>query len=231
MASKKSEKTEKIDISETNKDSSKTDTVDTVSDADKLLEQVAADRPEPIDQETIDVTARIDEMQKEVQRQDSTGAEFNPDIHATTADGEPSITKGGRFRRRKQSSIEPDDIARQKAAEYSALAFVQLGVVLFGDEWQPIVSDKENEKEMITNAFDDYYKEQGVVKIPAWLGLTIALGGFSIRRFSQPVTKSRLQKLKDIIIKKLSFIRSRFVGRKPKEETSAQPVQGDAEIK
>jgi len=203
--------------------------------------------PEPITQPNVDIDAMLDEITASMQPPspdldiapelvsvqgdipddvytDATGAVWDKTQHATGSDGKPIYTARGLFRKRRSYSgavpLSPTANACRKAGRLAAIAFAQTGVAVFGEEWQPIVNDNENEREMLECAFADYFEAKGITDIPAGLALTIALGGYSIRRLGKPQTKSRLAKAKDYIKGKLS----RFHIRKPKPKKPAQPT-------
>lgn len=160
-------------------------------DSDKILDNVVETQEQVSEQ----VAERIADMEQK----DSAGQIFNADIHATGRDGTPSVTRGGKFRLRKQRKDETtdEDLQRISVATTSAGLFVTMGVTLFGDEWLP--DEKEKEIEQLVRAFDEYYKAAGVVNIPPSVGLVIALSGYTLKRVTKPITKSKLGKIKDAI--------------------------------
>lgn len=207
MSSKKTEKVEKNNISEPDTGISNANPPaieDVGTDVKPVLEQVAGDMSKPSGGVNIDeITGRIDAMKKT----DVRGTIFDATIHSVDDTGEPRLTKTGNYRRKRKSAL-PEVSTSRKAAEYSALAFFQLGIVIFGDEWMP--DEKTNEKGMVVDAFDDYYAEKEIIDIPAWLGLAIALGGYSTKRFVKPETKTKMSSAKSWFVKKVKGLRNKL---------------------
>lgn len=111
---------------------------------------------------------------------DATGARFDPAIHATGADGKPSITKAGKFRaRRKSAASRVADVAGQKSAAISteeqrkqsrlvgyqaADTMVAMAAMLGGQDWIPAgysPSPEVNEYETLRKAFADVAEVEG----------------------------------------------------------------------
>ena len=235
MSKKKSENVENAEntaISEPDNGISETDNtenkpiVDLGADVSPVLEQVANDMSEPSGGVVLDdVNARLDDMEKVVAPDtDKSGAVFDPAIHAVNNEGEPVKTRSGNYRRKRKTSSQEISTSR-KAAEYSALAFFQLGMVIFGDEWLP--EEKTNEKELIVGAFDDYYIEVEVKDVPPWLGLVIALTGYSTKRFTKPKTKTKLSDIKNWLFKKIKNLRDKV---KIPKTTYSQKISATDEI-
>ena len=153
---------------------------------------------------------------------DINGEIFDISLHCTMPDGSPRKNRDGSFRKRKQSAnneqIEPAILPTLALAEYTVNSIEGISVSMFGDEWYMQKNDKENEKANIINAFAVYFASKGVVDLPPGVMLTLVLGTYAIRRIPQPVTKSKLQIIKDKIKSKLSF----FTFRKKKSKQSEQ---------
>lgn len=177
-----------------------------VTESDTVLDNVIATQ----EQVSNDVLNRLEDMGNK----DTAGQIFNADIHAVGNDGKPSITSGGKYRLKKKRKevLTDEDVERKTVAETSAGLFIQLGVVIFGDEWLP----ENNEAEQLVTAFDNYYKSAGIAYIPPSIGLCVAMGGYSLKRIAKPNTKSRLGKVKDAIKNRIF----KLFGWKPKKKTN-----------
>lgn len=189
MASKKSKNINEKDVKE-----NLPDVVITKEQAsDTILDDVVATQEQ--------VSKEVSERLQDMAQKDTAGQVFNPDIHATGRDGEPSMTSSGKYRlrKRRKDEITDEDTQRKTVADTSAGLFIQVGVAFFGDEWEP----ENKEFEQLSLAFDNYYKAAGVAYIPPSLGLVIAMGGYSLKRVSKPTTKTKLGKVKDAMKNKL----------------------------
>jgi len=158
--------------------------------------------------------------QQNAQKTDKRGDIFNADIHAVDDNGDPKFTAAGYFAKRrgrksggsnseKKSTLginqDPLLIQKQKqraAGSAAANSLIMLGIVLCGDEWQPIRNEEHgiNEKANLEMAFSDYFEQNGLEDIPAGVALAIAVSGYMLPRFTMPKTRARsatlLQKIK-----------------------------------
>lgn len=126
---------------------------------------------------------------------------FDPELHCVDANGQPIRTKAGGFRRKPGrkpghlsgvipgSSSKADEVPQ--AAQLTVACLEILGRSVFGSEWEMLGDEKPN----LESAFRDYYYATGVIKIPPWLGLTIAIGSYAIPRFQMPGTQARIGKV------------------------------------
>lgn len=138
---------------------------------------------------------------------DAEGTVFDPAIHSIRRDGSPSITKTGKFRRRKgadkiQSPQGPrsqinipgagtlDLDEPSPLAKTAALGYIQTGVTLFGPEWLPDAAKKE--QEFLTHAFHEFFEAHEMDDLPPGLALAVACFAYAAPRFYQPQTQSRL---------------------------------------
>ena len=149
---------------------------------------------------------------------DARGSAFDPSKHATDESGAPLYTPKGRFRKKPRSEIgggdssggdqsafrngprlnipgqaagnpvDLDDTAQ--CAALAAAAYIQIGVALFGPEWQPIREMREQEN--LTKAFNDYFEAKDITDFPPGIALAIAMGGYAAIRLHQPVTQNRI---------------------------------------
>jgi len=186
---------------------------------------------------------------------DKRGDTFNPDQHATEADGTPKLTAAGNFSKRrgrkagqtnstvsvvgrsgqgKQETGQPDMNAQAAASGKMAAGLLfTVGTVIGGEEWQP-VEDRAtglNEQNMMEKAFADYFIATGKTDIPPGWALVVAVGAYAAPRFAAPKTQKRAKNLFGKI--KLWLAHRRLVkeGRqneKGEKENSGQEKGGDS---
>jgi hypothetical protein len=148
---------------------------------------------------------------------DSDGIVFDPEIHATNAEGKPSLTPKGRYRKKKgkgqssstirgaglsslnQEAAREEEIVRC-AKQMTGLFFsiMQLPIV-FGEEGAPIIDEENfiNEPALVFNAHKNYFDLKGPVDVPPWLELSLAYTTVAGKRFTMPKTKTKMQKLRE----------------------------------
>jgi hypothetical protein len=148
---------------------------------------------------------------------DRYGRKFDPALHVVKVDGTPDLTNAGNLRLKpKNEQGEPGSAAPrekpvsqigtgpspvqtqiQAQAQYqatgqaSAHMLFMVGVMLGGEEWQP----SDDEKIYLTGAFVQYYEAKGIKDMPPGVVLATALLSYALPRFSQPKTKTKIQKL------------------------------------
>lgn len=198
---------------------SSTNTNDQVAVFDELL----AAMPEPQEHAInmhIEAENAIAEKTSEIK---STHPEFDPAVHKTDDNGNPVLTASGQLAKKRgrkngttaqsksvvgapQSApeIPPANINARATGKVAANLLMTLGVVIGGEEWQPVCNKAlgVDEKTMLEGAFADYFEATGRTDLPPALTLTVAIGGYMLPRFTMPKTQSRLGKLKDWVIKK-----------------------------
>ena len=134
---------------------------------------------------------------------DVDGIEFDPAIHSHDAHNNPTRTKLGRFRKKKNAG-QPQHQHQQRinipegfsteeyspAAHAAAAMYIQTGVVIFGPEWLP---EKEKaEHTTLTAAFDEYFRHKGIEDFPPGVALAIAMIGYAAPRLYKPQTQSKI---------------------------------------
>jgi hypothetical protein len=170
---------------------------------------------------------------------DSLGVVFDPKIHAVNAQGEPSKTPLGKFRKRRGlSSVETQNkalIAQQQTAEQKAAAraagqlaadlLIGSAVTILGNEWVPVGEGgkqepaKFNEHENLRRAFGDYFVAKNISDFPPGIALSIAMTSYIMPRVvAGPETKSKLAKAKAWLVEKYENMR---------KKDAAQPDSGD----
>lgn len=156
---------------------------------------------------------------------DADGTKFDASIHAADDDGTPKLTLHGRFAKKrardKKSATKPAesrlgtgttkvdpkaqaDLQARAAGTVAARSLIMLGIVLGGDEWQPMRNEEFglDEAAQLDKAFGEYFAAKGWTDIPPGWALSIAIGGYALPRFFMPKTRSRLQRAKDWVAAK-----------------------------
>ena len=150
---------------------------------------------------------------------DKSGARFDPLEHASDASGNPVLTKGGNFakkRGRKGGSTvgsvpKPSSAVNAKAdsapgvahiesavlGQTAAALTVQLGVIIGGQDFIP-VSNKEtgiNEPLMLQTTWQQYFEATGRRDFPPGVALAVGLSAYILPRFTRPAVISRGEKV------------------------------------
>ena len=175
---------------------------------------------------------RLNESEKLAQYshlKDRDGGSFDPSIHKTGKNGEPTLSPkgllikkpgrkpgaGGADSPKRTSSVvggtqngttDKNAQARLQARASGTMAanlVLQIGIVAGGEEWHPRRDEQTglDEKLMLENAFADYFEATGKTDIPPGMALTVAIGAYALPRFTMPKTQSRVGKLKEVIKK------------------------------
>lgn len=99
---------------------------------------------------------------------------------------------------RPRQSVPPIAQPSAIAVDYDALgkmaanAWFGAGVVIFGREWEPNMSDGEHVA--VKDAFRDYFQAKQIQRIDPGVQLAIVLGSYSLVRVQRPTIKDRLAK-------------------------------------
>ena len=166
---------------------------------------------------------------------DRDGNPFDPAIHKTDANGEPVLTKAGKLSKKagvKKGNVSrgtnksqsfvggpqpptQDELNKIKCRATGAAAantIITLGVVVGGDEWQPIKNEDYgiDEKANLENAFADYFEATGQTDLPPNLALTVACAAYALPRFTMPKTKARTSKV-------MTWFKKKWADRKLKK--------------
>ena len=194
---------------------------------DNIAESLADSMPEvqehAIEQEKI----KADELKEAYSDlKDSDGNSFDPAIHKTNKEGEPTLSTKGKLIKKptrkaatgaKSTStiggtgVNPQQnkdhqlkVQSRASGTMAANLLLTIGVAAGGEEWQPIKNDEHglDEKAMLEGAFADYFEATGKTDIPPNMALTIAIGSYTLPRFTMPKTQSRLSKVKQWFTKK-----------------------------
>ena len=156
-----------------------------------------------------DVIAQIgtgDNDANSVPETDSAGNVFDPSKHDVDANGKPKLTKTGRFRKKRKSSvirsskaearekeIESEHIRMSAAATVDGIATIARAIG--GDDFQFEKLDDYDERRAGIDAFASYYKSKGITDVPAGVIVTTWIIGYVSRRLMMERTQSRLKKL------------------------------------
>lgn len=158
-------------------------------------------------------TVRDDKELEDLKLFDSGGNSFDASKHAVNSEKKPLITKLGRYRKISKNKNIPTNTNRSTVglltdkqpptANYAAIGSVAatltftVGTVIGGDEWQPIIdkSTGDNERELLSTAYGEYFASTGLVDIPPGAALAVALLSYASRRFSMPKTQTRYNRL------------------------------------
>lgn len=129
--------------------------------------------------------------------------EFNPEVHVAK-EGQPSYTKGGKFRKKKKDANQSEvDIAEDAPpnAAYSEMGDVMATTVtsgftmLLGDEWIPI----PQETQAMSMAWAKYFEKTGMTEFSPLTMLFLIHAGYAGRRLYMPQTKGRIARAIDWI--------------------------------
>jgi hypothetical protein len=127
---------------------------------------------------------------------------FDPSIHCVDANGNPKITKAGKFRRKRGKanatvapSLNPDQINPERmanakaAAQVSVAATFLMGQLVFGPEGQP----QENEPQTMESAYTQFfYLSEKPVNIPPWALVALVVSAYSAKRMAMEQPRSRV---------------------------------------
>ena len=181
---------------------------------------------------------------------DKFGTVFDSAVHCADENSQPVLTTTGAYRRKAGRKATGDNISRPAvksqlgtapnasnegpvavsqvpgaiaAGKVSAAMLVQLGMMIGGDEWHPVVLKDQgiNEMESLEIAFGNYYQSKGMADFPPGVALCLAIGCYAAPRFVQPKTKTRLERLK-------TWIAGKFDKKKAPEKIEEKPASEKA---
>lgn len=141
------------------------------------------------------------------EQRDAAGNLFDRDLHSVDTDGQPKLTKNGYFRFKRGAKANPDrargiNIPGQgelsldepsPLAKTAALGYIQTGVMVFGAEWLP--DPTKREQEFLTQAFHDFFVAHEMEDLPPGLALAVACFAYAAPRMHQPATQSKLHQI------------------------------------
>jgi len=169
-----------------------------------VVEELVSDMPEP---------SQSEHVSEIVELLDPVGNSFDSEMHQTNPDGSPKISKKGKLLRKRRASKvsvsnEKENLHSQarQSGFVAANLFINTARLIGGEEWEPKINKETglDEKSLLENSFSDYFEMSGTVDIPPGLALAVVLLAYSVPRFTQPKTISRLSKIKSFFSKKLN---------------------------
>lgn len=113
------------------------------------------------------------------------GDGFDPDVHATDADGRPKRNKDGSYRR-KRGSRAPERSEYRPLAEMTAQSIVAVSVAVGGDEFGPVRTRHLDEMENLTGTWESWFEAQEMTDLPPNLALAIGLAAYFVPRLAMP---------------------------------------------
>lgn len=203
-----------------------------------IAEELLADMSLP-QQHAIDTASEIQDAEipatdsSQSSETDAAGESWNPELHATGATGGGVKTAKGTWRRRRgagaarsgsivgarRAGVPPlasvNDVQARAAGVACAHTLFMVGSALGGPEWQPRNDAEHAETKMMETAFGDYFVATGRTEFPPGLALTLAISAYAMPRFTMPVTRSRLTRVKQWAAAKWIAYKDR---KKPKKD-------------
>jgi hypothetical protein len=121
----------------------------------------------------------------------------------------PKKNSDGTWRRKRGTSGTPvtpaasndpaltGDLSRVECRKAAALTVMQLftfSQMIFGNEWAPVIDLAQgiDERAVLMEAWEGFYAEYGIIKMPAWMSLTVVMGSFAGRRMMMPQTQAKM---------------------------------------
>jgi hypothetical protein len=161
---------------------------------------------------------------------DAHGTVFDPDVHATDAEGRPKLTrkrtfalKRGRKGRADEAPVEtavtPENLTERVQAWNTGAGFASLleavGVAVGGGEFAYARDEKTgtDERAAMTHAFARFCEAKNINDIPPGIALTIAVVGYVAPRFAKPAVQSRFGGFKEWVAGKIAARRVRKMER------------------
>lgn len=188
---------------------------------DSFLDDLESDSPTPspeaiasaaVSREPEASASQVERQNKFAVEKDSAGDAFNPEIHATKASGEPSLTPSGKFRRKRGTvskvgqpkskavvpAISDEELKRKARATGHGCAEIlfRCCTMLGGSEWQPVKNEAEqiDERRDISEVLSDYCEAHNITDLPPGLMVGIVLSSYVLPRFTLPETQKRASK-------------------------------------
>ena len=155
------------------------------------------------------------EPQTANQNVDANGNLWNASVHTNpptkTAKGLWALKRGrksGEPVQPVQNPVVVDDNYKLQCNQSARLVSSQFFVIseaIFGSEWKPT----DQERSDIVNAWEAYFIESGIIRVPAWLALSIVMGSYSVPRMFMPETRERIAAIRS------KFTKSKTVKTEP----------------
>jgi len=243
---KKDDTTELKEITKSDEISQQKEDVPPTSDAPASIADTIADGMPKVNEHAIN--HKIEADKKEVDKwshlKDNKGVSFDPKIHRTKANGDPSLSSKGNLLRRSDSeiaklnakksesgssfigeqkpevkAIKPEIVQAEALGVVSANMLFTFGVAFFGQEWAPIKDEATgiDESSYLSQAFADYYKVTGRKDLPPSFVLVSAIGAYTLPRFTKPQTQDKMGKVKMFFVKWWANRKAKKFGLKVEE--------------
>jgi hypothetical protein len=213
-----------MEIEETEKTEQPAEKTQSGGDVDSIVNDLLESTPN-ISEHVIEQEQQKEQERQENLLTDDSGETFDPSKHASDENGQPVKTASGKFRKRsgrkpgatgnsdntqkpksqlgnvnansrdnQPPAVDPGTIEAARAAAH--LTF-QAGLLLGGEDFQPIIDQSTglNEPLQMENAYKNYFQARGVTDFPPGVALAVTMIAYAAPRFSQPRTKTRLQKV------------------------------------
>ena len=129
-------------------------------------------------------------------------------------------TKTGVWRRKRVAKSETEKgrdthLGKGKYAKIgvaAANATFTLGVMTFGQEWQPRIVKLDDEHTIdeytdVSVAYADFFAAKNIDDFPPGIALALALAFYALPRFAKPETQTKMSKMKNWVGKKLKWKR------------------------
>lgn len=169
------------------------------------------------------VSGHVIEQEANKPTVDAEGTPFDPALHVADLDGNPVKTAAGLYRNKSgrksagrpyvdptkkrvksQGSIlgasetqKPPELApgTVMAGKAAAAMIFQAGLLIGGDEWQPVINESigRNEPLEMETAWINYFKAKGITDFPPGVVLALTMVAYAVPRFAQPKTRTRFQ--------------------------------------
>jgi hypothetical protein len=190
---------------------------------------------------------KMEEMNNPDVMTDSEGTIFDPELHATTKSGDPSITSTGKFRKKTGAAInKPQKMTataaktvqdeRAKAVTCMGSAKTTVNTIgtfasgLMSPSWD--ITEKE-EKDRMENAFYKYYMTfEKEPDLPPVLGLVFVMGLYALPRVMKPdlKTETKLQKLSAKVSDGFAVLKNRLKRNSKNATYASDRTNGKREI-
>lgn len=165
---------------------------------------------------------------------DKNGDRFDPERHKHI-NGKPDIAKTGLLKlkpgkprpgskiedphdqqveaERTKTEYEESMETAGELADFTTDSLFEAGTMIGGPEWAPIKTPEFDERNRMNKAFKRYYFQQGTEAPPPWMMLAYTVTSYAAIRFTQPITLSRITKVKLWIAGKLQSRKAKKIAQ------------------
>lgn len=139
---------------------------------------------------------------------------FDPSIHCVDANGQPKLTKAGKFRRKRGKAgatampdpnhIDPMRMQNAKqAAQVSVAATFLAGQMAFGPDGAPM-EDEQNQMQLAYEQF--FYLSEKPIQIQPWVLVAMVSTNYIAKRMAMEVPRNRVMKGFDWLSEKAGYL-------------------------